>query len=193
MSAAPAPRWMTETRLHEILCRNYGDVRLPALKNWTLTVAAIQNYQRAPWENQAAGTLAAGVRKMQRERITLDSAAKILEADAALFFQNNPEWQRRYAEAVQMLRMARAASDNSLDHLSKVKDRGPSMTGWAYTARQIMAQMVPILMQAQAPVSSRHTSPFVKSLLEILGYIYPPDRLPSAATLSKAVAKYLDE
>lgn len=195
---------MTEQQVNEILRRNYGFLKLPNPVRWTLLVGTIRNYQREPWTNHDAGVLTAAVRKMQRERVTLDAAAKILEADAKRFFQGNEEWQRRYAEAIQMLRLQRGAADNRRDHVAKISDKGPSITGWAYVARQIMGCLVPVLanadrdengkmVRAVLPVSSRYSSPFVKSLRELLGKIYPSDKLPSAATLSQVVADYLDK
>jgi hypothetical protein len=188
---------MTETILAEILSRHYlarsnAEIPLPTPVEWTLTAAAIRNFQREPWSNHDAGVLTAAVRQMQRERATLAAAAKILEADAARFFQGNEEWQRRYAEAIAMLRRQRGASDNRFDHVSKITGQGPSITGWAFTARQILTWLVPILMRYSVPVSSRRTSPLVKSLLEILGFIYPPHKMPAASTLSDVVKEYLD-
>lgn len=196
----PFGEWMTEARLAEILARNYktilertvADISLPDPVEWTILAGMIRNFQREPWSNQSAGIMTAGVRRQQKERATLDAAAKILEADAKRFFQRNEEWQRRYAEAIQMLRMHRGAADNRRNHVSKIAARGPAMTGWAYTAREIMAWVVTILMRHHIPVSPRRTSPLVNSLREILGFIYQPHELPSAATLSKVAKEYVD-
>lgn len=188
----PAGVWMTEIRIHEILERRYGDVRLPDPGYWSFAASTVRFFQIEPPTNNATGTMTDAVRQHKRERETLDTAAKILEADSKRFFRGNAEWQRRYAEAIQMLRMRRGAADNRRDQLSKISPQGPSMTGWAYAARQILGRIVPILMHHKIAVSSRHTSPLVKSLRDMLGFIYPPETLPSAATLSKVVAEYLD-
>lgn len=196
----PFGEWMTETRLAEILARNYktalertlADISLPHPVEWTILAGMIRNFQREPWSNQSAGILTAAVRRHKKERAILNAAAMILESDSKRFYQGHEEWQRRYAEAIQMLRLHRGAADNRRDHVSKIDAHGPSMTGWAYTARQIMAWVVTILMRHHIPVSPRRTSPLVKSLREILGFIYQPHEVPSAATLSKVVKEYID-
>ena len=180
---------MTEAALEAILARNYGDVRLPDAAVWTLAAGAVRNYQGRPWTNQDAGVMVAASRRMQEEREKLNQAAAILEADAK---RAPPSFQSRYTEAIQMLRMPRGAADNRHDHVSKISAQGEAMRGWAYTARELMGWIVPVLFAAQVPVSSRYTSPLVKSMREILGFIYLQDELPAPTTLSKVVAEYLD-
>jgi hypothetical protein len=196
----PLGAWMTEARLAEIFARNFKNVldrtlaqiTLPPPVEWAILAGVIRNFQREPWGNQGAGTMTAAIRKAQKERATLNAAAKILETDAKRFYRGQEEWQRRYVQAIQTLLMPRGAADNRLDNASKIATQGPAMTGWAYVAREILAWVVPILMRHNVPVSSRRTSPLVKSLSEILGFIYQPKELPSAATLSKVVSEYLD-
>jgi hypothetical protein len=182
---------MTEAVMAAIFARHYPDARLPPVVTWVLAADAVRGYQRRPWTNQDAGVLAAGIRRARAERKILDQAAGILEADARRF-PMNAEWQRRWEEAVQMLRMPRGAADNRHDHVSRIAKQGPAQRGWAYTARQLMGWIVSTLMAAQVPVSSSDTSPFLKSLRELLEFIYPPDELPAPSTLSKVVSDYID-
>jgi hypothetical protein len=190
-AASQANEPMTEARLHSIIKRNFGDVRLPPPSHFVLAAAAIQNYRRRPWSNSDAARLTHAARKMKQERQTLDAAAKILRADASRFFKGNEDFQRRYGEAIQMLQMPRGSTDNPRDHVAKISDQGNSGTGWAYITREILGWIVPILKQNNIDISSRRSSPLVKSLREILGFIYPGEKIPACTTISRVVDKYL--
>ena len=182
---------MTEQRLSNIFQRHFGDVRLPDPIVWTFAANQIRQFQWRPWSDDDSRILTDGLRRMKRERATLNNAAEILETDAKRFFRNSPDWERRYAEAIQILRMPRGIADDKRQHLSKVSDKGPSMAAWAFVSREILAWIVPELMKCEVPVSSRRTSPLVKSLREILCHIYAPQSVPKHTTIANVVAAYL--
>lgn len=172
-----------------ILRQNFGDARLPSPSVWTVAAGAVRRHQRKRWTNADAAVLAVAVRAAQHERAVLGAAAAILTADARCA---PASFQPHYETAVRMLRLPRRASDNARDHVSRIGAQGPAWRGWTYTVRELLGSIVPVLMAAGVPVSSRHTSPFVKSVREILAFIYPPAELPAPTTLSKVVADYLD-
>jgi hypothetical protein len=197
--AAAQRAFVTEGTISSILSKHYRDARLPPAHCWVVASAAINNYIAKPWSDSDADQLSDIVLKRQEERKALNKAAAILAADMAKFPKQPAfdDFRGRWSEAIAVLRYQRGATDNKKDMLSvPMSPQGGSMRGHTYVARQIASYLVPVLMgpDYDTPVSVvSDTSPFIRSLREILGLIYAEEKLPTTKGLARSLLKVVDK
>lgn len=199
-SAPPAkqfvtPEWIDATlRSHFERGHNSG-IDLPPPFIWTILSARINSFIANPWTNHSAGLLARNARKAQEERKVLTAAARILRRDRDRFPDTEAfaEVRRRWGDAIAILQSPRGASDNPRDQLSRPIHPQQTMRGWTYAAREILPDLVVFAVRSRANVKATPGNGIIKTLIDILRFIYPDDNLPSASTICAAVSNDIEK
>ncbi len=189
------PEWIDATlRLHFEKGHNSG-VYLPPPYVWTILAARINIYVNQPPNNHQVGRLVHGVGKMQEERKILDAAARILERDRDRFPDTEAfaEHRRQWATAISVLRYPRGAVDNPHDQLARPVHPQQSIRGWTYVAREVLPDLVVFSVRGHATVRATPGNGIMKTLMDILQIIYFDEKLPSIATVCKAVSKDIEK
>lgn len=199
-SAPPAKRYITREWLNATLQKHCGrghngGIDLPPPSHWIVLAAKINNYIDAPWSNYNAGGVYHQASLAQQDRKTLDDAARILKRDLDRFpdTEGFADLRRRWAEAIVVLRYPRSAADNPQDQLSTPIDEGDWRAGWAYTAREIIPDLVVFAVHGRADVRASPGCGVIKTLLDILHLIYPPETLPTPRRFCTVVKNDIDK
>ncbi|MBS3023294.1 hypothetical protein [Acidiphilium multivorum] len=189
------PEWIDATlRMHFEKGRNSG-VYLPHPDVWTFLAARINRFVNQPPNNHQIGRLMHDVAKRQKERKTLDAAARILERDRDQFpdLEAFADFQRQWAIAISVLRFPRGAADNALDQLSRPVHPQQSIRGWAYVAREVLPDLVVFCVRGRATVRATPGNAVIKTLMDILRIIYFDEKLPSVNTVCKSVSTDIEK
>lgn len=177
-----------------LLRKNYGnDAELPAPDALRPAGMFFANYVRNPWGDAEGVKHTEGLRKYKQERRIFQNAARILRADLAHLRPT----EAREADAITEHRawqIAVAVLENArpplLHDIDDVSEQGAPMRGWTHVARMMAQLLAPPLRGLDAPISTRKTSAFVKTLKDLLLIIYGEDKSPSCSAISKAIAKF---
>ncbi len=189
------PEWIDATlRRHFDKGHNSG-VFLPPAAAWTVLAGRINLFVDQPPNNHSIGRLVHDVGKMQRDRKKLDAAAEILERDRERFPDTEAfaEFRRQWALAISVLRYPRGSADNPHSQLSRPVHPQQSIRGWTYVAREVLPDLVVFSVRGHATVRATPGNGIIKTLMDILQIIYFDKRLPSIATVCKAVAEDIEK
>ena len=184
-----------------ILRKHYGeDADLPTPWTWAYAESACVGYSLAVWAASSEKKHTQALRKYKWEQERLNTAARILQADLENLSQKVSGlrgfpaaaalWQAdldKLSGAIVVLKRARA-----WDHpeVRAVERLGPAMKGWTHFALEIARWLVGPLRCSELPISTRKTSPFIKTIRDLLVLIYGEEKAPSCSGLSKALDKY---
>ena len=179
-----------------VLRRHYGEAaELPAADAWRHAAMFLTDYARHPWGDDKGAAHTDGLRKYRRERRILEHAANILATDLARL----PKASAPDAENVTVpwpiaLRIAlgvlKSARNSHHPEIAAVSQHGPPMRGWSHVARELAHWLAPPLRALDVSVSTRKTSPFVKTMRDLLAAIYGDKKAPSHSGISKALADF---
>lgn len=183
------PEWIDATLRQHFERGHNGGIDLPDPTIWVVLAARINMFIDQPWSNHSAAHVAQAARRQQEDRRILNAAARILERDRDRFppVPGFDEWRTRWDSAIAVLRSPRGASDYPEHQLSRSVSPQQSSRAWAYTARELIPDLVVFSVQSRADVKATAGNGIMKTIRDILQRIYPTEKLPSMPGLCKAL------
>jgi hypothetical protein len=174
--------------IEQVLRRHYGaSSELPQVQALVWAGVALAQYERAPWSDRDGEQWTGRARIYTAQKRVLENAARILASDPARLQAKTSDWGRALERAVAVLQTARGGMHPEIRNGSR---QGPPMRGWSHVARELTRRLTPPLRALDVPASTRKTSPFVKSLRDLLVLIYGEEKAPSCSAISKAITNF---